>query len=136
MSELLRIKPVSSRSKLDTLREFGHRAFVELGDDGKPSSYWVETKEVTNLQVSKQQKERRPAIAGNAALVWAGKSFKSKRPGSIYAKVAEAAKELATIPTRRYDLVEAIEKDGDYAEMQVTNAISRLTIDGYLVVPG
>lgn len=136
MSELLRIKPVSSKSKLDTLREFGHRAFVEIGDDGKPIGYWVETKETAGIQVSKPQKGRRHAVTGNVALVWAGKPLKVVVKDSLFAKVGGLAADLAAHPVRRDELVKVLTKESKVTEIQVTNVVSRLTTEGYLVVPG
>lgn len=136
MSELLRIKPVSALSKIKVLREFGHRVFAELGNDGAAVGYFVETKETAGIAVSKQQPGRRHAVTGNVALVWAGVEYKSRYRESLTGKIAEALKEFAATPTRREELVEAIAKETGYTELQVTNAISYLTGKGHLVVPG
>lgn len=136
MSELLRIKPVSSKSKIETLREFGHRAFAEIGDDGKPVGYWVETKETAGIQVSAPQRGRRHAVSGNVALVWAGKPLKVTIKDSLFAKIGALAKDYAAHPARRDELVAVLTKESKATDTQVTNVISRLTTEGYLVVPG
>lgn len=134
MSEIIRIKPVSSRAKIEVLREFGHRAFVEIGDDGKPIGYFVETKETAGTHVSAQKPGRRTPVTKNQALVWIDKTVTYKK--GLPARFASLVKELAAVPTRRAELVDAIVKEAGISEVQATNLVSVFTGDGYLVIPG
>lgn len=137
MSELIRIKPVSSKSKLETLREFGHRAFIEVGEGDKPLGFFVETKETAGIAVSNPTPGRRTPVAGKQALVWTGKQITYRETSNVY-KIAVVVRDFAKIPTRRDELVSATsnEVSKNFTNLQVSNAISMLVGDGYLVIPG
>lgn len=137
MSELIRIKPVSSKSKLETLREFGHRSFIEVGEGDKPLGFFVETKETAGISVSKPTPGRRTPVAGHQALVWTNKPLEYRENSNVF-KIAQIVKEFARVPTRRDELVKetSSEVKNAFTNLQVSNTISMLVTDGYLVIPG
>lgn len=135
MSGLIRIRPVSSRSKIDTLREFGHRVFAELGDKGESVGYFVEYKgEGVPAAPVKPTIKRKSPINANQLVIYTGLELRPFKggPDTPIARVAALLHGFASKPARRGELLEAIIKTTGLSNQQVTNALSALTTEGYL----
>lgn len=138
MTIVIHVQPVSSRTKLDVLREFGHRCFVEIGDEGKPIGYFVERKGEVALEQAKQkvrvrQRSEAPIVTSNHLVIITPKSH-TFRPGCLNERVHTLCAQLAQMPTRRGALEQTIMEQTGHEKAPVTSCISRLLMNGYLKV--